>query len=150
MVLEPLLAPARAARLVAFADRQPDGLSLPEVVDAILAHTWRAKPDAEPRHRSLRRVTERVALDSMMMLGGHADTSPEVRAYVLDQIARARRVAACAQGRESAHRSALPAGRSATSRATSETRAANAPKSVPTWGGRPRSRYPLPPGPPLG
>ena len=70
MVLEPLLTPARAARLVAFADGSPADSSLPEVVDAVLARTWRARPDSEPRHRSLRRVTERVALDSLMMLGG--------------------------------------------------------------------------------
>lgn len=46
MVLEPLLDPARAARLVAFADRQPGALSLPEVVEAVLARTW-----ARPRTR---------------------------------------------------------------------------------------------------
>src|SRR5690606_8129744 len=61
MVLEPLLDPARAARLVAFADRQPGALTLPEVIDAMLARTWNAPRDADPRHRSLRRVTERVA-----------------------------------------------------------------------------------------
>ena len=59
-----------AARLVAFADRQPDQLSLPQVVDAILAHTWRAERDADPKAQALRRVTERVALDAMMILGG--------------------------------------------------------------------------------
>src|SRR5690606_10145122 len=41
MVLEPLLDPARAARLVAFADRQPGALSLPQVVEAVLARTDR-------------------------------------------------------------------------------------------------------------
>jgi hypothetical protein len=74
--------------LVAFADRQPGALSLPEVVEAVLARTWRAAPEAEARNRSLRRVTERVALDAMMILGAHADTTPEARAYVLDQIAK--------------------------------------------------------------
>ena len=71
-----------------FTDRQAGALSLPEVVDAVLTAHWRAAPDADPRHRSLRRVTERVALDAMMILGGQRDTTPEARAYILDQIAR--------------------------------------------------------------
>ena len=74
------------------------------------AHVARGAATPTPRHRSLRRVTERVALDAMMILGGHAETSPEARAYVLDQIAQAGRVAADAQGRQPAHRRALPPG----------------------------------------
>jgi hypothetical protein len=150
MVLEPLLTPARSARLVAFADRQANALSLPDVVDAVLTRTWRAPRDADARHQTLRRVSERVALDSLMMLGAHADTSPEVRAYVLDQIATlgdslgARRDStnpiADAHYRQAARDIARYL----------EDPAAHAPKSVLMWGSRPRSRYPLPPGPPLG
>jgi hypothetical protein len=149
MVLEPLLSPARAARLVAFADRQPGALSLPEVVDAVLARTWRRPPEDDARHHALRRVTERVALDSMMMLGAHADTSPEVRAYVLDQIAK---LGEAVRSRKDdnpitdAHY--RQAERDIARYLTNP--AANAPKSVLVWGSRPRSRYPLPPGPPLG
>ena len=150
MVLEPLLTPARAARLVALSDRDPGTLSLPEVVDAIMARTWRAPADGDARHAALRRVTERVALDALMMLGGHADTTPEVRAYVLDQIA---------QLGESL-RSRTGNGPMATAHYRQAARdiarylenpTEHAPKGVmPAWGGRPRSRYPLPPGPPLG
>ena len=149
MVLEPLLTPARAARLVAFADRQPDGLSLPEVVDMVLTRTWRAARDSEPRHRSLRRVTERVALDSLMMLGGHADTSPEVRAYVLDQIAR---LGESLRTRKDENPLTEAHYRQAERDITRYlgNPAANMPKTVLNWGSRPRSRYPLPPGPPLG
>jgi hypothetical protein len=150
MVLEPLLTPERAARLVAFADRQPNAVSLPEVIDAILAKTWRATPDSDPRHRSLRRVTERVALDAMMILGAHADTTPEARAYVLDQIAR---LGESLRGRTddnpltAAHY--RQAERDIARYLNNPT--SNAPRSaMPAWGSRPRSRYPLPPGPPLG
>jgi hypothetical protein len=150
MVLEPLLEPARAKRLVSFADRQAGALSLPEVVDAVLARTWRATPDADPKMRSLRRVAERVALDSLMILGGHADTTPEARAYVLDQLAK---LAESLRSRKDENPLA-----EAHYRQTERDIAryltdpgANAPKSaLPPWGGRPRSRYPLPPGPPLG
>jgi hypothetical protein len=149
MVLEPLLTSARAARLVAFADRQPGALSLPEVIETVLTRTWRAPRETNARHQSLRRVTERVSLDSMMMLGAHADTSPEVRAYVLDQIARLGE--------------SLPTFKSDDPITSAHYRqaerdivryldnpAANTPKSALAWGSRPRSRYPLPPGPPLG
>lgn len=150
MVLEPLLSPERAARLVAFADRQPDAVSLPEVIDAILAKTWRATPAADPKHRSLRRVTERVALDAMMILGAHADTTPEARAYVLDQLARlgeSLRTRTDDNPLTAAHY--RQADRDITRYLNNPT--ANAPKSaMPVWGSRPRSRYPLPPGPPLG
>jgi hypothetical protein len=150
MALEPLLDPARAARLVAFADRQPAALSLPEVIDAVLVHTWRAAQDADARHRSLRRVTERVALDAMMILGGHAETTPEVRAYVLDQTAK---LGESLRGRKDAD----PLTEAHYRQAERDIArylldpAANAPKTaLPAWGNRPRSRYPLPPGPPLG
>jgi hypothetical protein len=150
MVVEPLLAPAKAARLVAFADRQPGAVSLPEVVDAILSHTWRAPADPDPRLRSLRRVTERVALDSMMILGAHDDTTPEARAYILDQIAMLGETLRARPGStplDEAHyrQAARDIARYL------ENPKEHAPKSaMPAWGGRPRSRYPLPPGPPLG
>ena len=150
MVLEPLLAPARAGRLVAFADRQAGALSLPDVIEAVLARTWRAAPDADPRLRSLRRVTERVSLDAMMMLGGHADTTPEARAYALEQIAR---LGESLRTRKDANPLTDAHYRQAERDIARylENPTANAPKSaMPPWGGRPRSRYPLPPGPPLG
>jgi hypothetical protein len=150
MVLEPLLAPARATRLVAFADRQSGALSFPEVVDAILAHTWRAARDSDPHARTLRRVTERVALDAMMILGASDESSPEARAYILDQIARlGESLRARTDENPIAEAHYRQAGRDIA--AYLENPKEHAPKSaVPTWGGRPRSRYPLPPGPPLG
>ena len=109
MVLEPLLAPARAARLVAFADRQTGALTLPEVIDAGPTRTWRASADTDPKTRSLRRVAERVALDSMMIRrprghdarGARLCTGPDCEA---------RRIAAGAEGRQPADRRALSPG----------------------------------------
>jgi hypothetical protein len=150
MVVEPLLTPARTARLVAFADRQAGALTLPDVVDAMLARTWRAPRDADARMRSLRRVSERVVLEAMMILGAHDDTSPEVRAYILDQIAR---LADTLRGRADDSPMADAHYRQAARDIALylENPKERAPKAVmPAWGGRPRSRYPLPPGPPLG
>jgi Met-zincin len=149
MVLEPLFTPERAARLVAFADRQSGALSLPEVVEAVLDATWQAAPDTDPRQASLRRVTQRVALDSLMILGAHEDTSPEVRAYVLDQIAK---LGESARARKDQHPITEAHYRQAERDIARylDNPAEHAPKSALVWGGRPRSRYPLPPGPPLG
>jgi hypothetical protein len=150
MVIEPLFAPDRAARLVAFADRQPNQLSLPEVVDQVLTHTWRAAPSTDPKTQALRRVTERVALDAMMILGAHEDTSPEVRAFILDQIARLGESLASRKGdtpmAEAHYRQAA---RDVAQYLEDPAKHAP-PSAMPAWGARPRSRYPLPPGPPLG
>jgi hypothetical protein len=149
MVFEPLLAPERAARLVAFADRQANAVSLPEVVDAILAKTWRAPQDADGRHRSLRRVSQRVALDSLMMLGAHEDTSPDVRAYVLEQIARLGESLRTRRDDNPITDAHYRQAERDIARYLEDPKA-NTPKSALDWGSRPRSRYPLPPGPPLG
>lgn len=150
MVLGDLLQPDRAARLVAFADRQPNALTLPEVLRAVLDATWGPHGSEPARHQSLRRVTERAALDAMMILGAHADTTPDARAVVLHTIRTL--------GQEIAKRKdADPVGEAHLRQAEIdiakylEDPAAHAPKFVaPGWGARPRSRYPLSPGPPLG
>ncbi len=150
MVLGDLLQPDRAARLVAFADRQANALTLPEVVTDVLKATWGPHGTESPRQVSIRRVTERAALDALMMLGAHADATPEVRAYVLQEI---RRLGQGLASRKDADPMAEAHLRQAEADITRylENPAANAPKFIaPGWGARPRSRYPLSPGPPLG
>ena len=150
MVLGDLLQPDRAARLVAFADRQTNALTLPDVVAEVLKATWGPHGSESPRHVSIRRVTERAALDALMILGGHADTTPEVRAYVLQQI---RALGQSLAARKDADPMAEAHLRQAETDITRylQNPAANAPKFIaPGWGTRPRSRYPLSPGPPLG
>ena len=150
LVLEPLLEPERAARLVSFADRQPGSLGLPEVMQAMLARTWKAARDADARHRSLRRVTQRVTLDAMMILGGNDDTTPEARAFVLDQIARLATEIATRKDDDPLTDAHYRQAERDIARYLTDPRA-NAPRSASVaWGGRPRSRYPLHPGPPLG
>lgn len=83
MVLEQLLEPERSARLIAFADRQPNALTFPQVLRAVLDATWNAPPDTTPLARSLRRVVQREALDAMMILGASPQATPEVRAVTL-------------------------------------------------------------------
>ena len=149
MVLEPLFAPDKSVQMIALAARQPDTLTFPEMVGAVMKATWGAR-DGSAGDKALRRVSQGVALQSMMMLGGSDKAAPDARAYVLDQLAtlstdlKARRDAdplMAAHYRQSArdidHYLEDPA--------------KNAPKTAsPAWGTGPRSRFPQPPGPPLG
>jgi len=91
LVLEQLLDPQRAARLITFADRQANALTLPETLAAVIKTTWNGGAANEPaKLKSLRRVTQRAALDSMMLLGAHTQTTPETRAVTLEQLTRLR------------------------------------------------------------
>jgi hypothetical protein len=150
LVLEPLFDGDRAARMVALSARQGDAVTLPQMVDAVMAHTWKAGGDSTPETKALRRVTQEVALEAMMVLGAEADTSPEARAYVLDQIAQ---LGDSLKTRKDSD--PLTAGfyrQTARTIATYlEDPKAHAPKSASSpWGKGPRSRFPQPPGPPLG
>lgn len=150
LVLADMLQPERTARLVAFADRQENALTLPELLTTILKHTWDAPRDGDARHRSLRRVTQRVALDAMMVLGADAEVTAEVRAVALDQLARLQAALADRHDPDPVTEAHLRQAVRDIARYL-EDPAAFAPKMVaPLWGGRPRSRYPLHPGPPLG
>ena len=50
--------------------------------------TWDAPRDSTPRERSLRRVTQRAALDALMILGAHPQATPEARAVVMSELVR--------------------------------------------------------------
>ncbi|MFL6446882.1 MAG: zinc-dependent metalloprotease [Bryobacteraceae bacterium] len=86
MIVGQILQPETANRLVAFADRQENALTLPEVITKLLDTTWNAPTDNTPMLRSLRRVSRQVTLDELMILGANPKSSPEVRAVVLEQI----------------------------------------------------------------
>ena len=149
LVIEPLFDSGRAARMVALGARQPDTLTFPEMVDTVLAHTWKVTPGANLQHRALLRVSQDVTLQSMMILGASKDTAPEANDYVLDQLARLADDLAARKDSDPLtaafyHQSARLITRYLTNPE------ANAPKTVaPEWGKGPRSRFPLPPGPPL-
>lgn len=149
IVLEPLFNGARASRMVALAVRQPDALTFPQMVEVVLAKSWKAGGDNALQERALRRVVQSVTLEAMMALGAQDDTAPEARAYVLDQLGKLgddlkTRIdpdpLTAAFYRQSARDIA---------RYLNNPKA-NAPKTImPGWGRGPRSRFPQPPGPPL-
>lgn len=150
LVLEPLFEGKRATRMIALAARTPDTLTLPEMVDMVMANSWLAPRDADAQGQALRRVTQRVTLESMMILGGDATASAEARAYITERLVqlagdlKIRKDAdpiTTAHYRQAARDIALYL----------EDPVAHAPKSSSSpWGKGPRSRFPMPPGPPLG
>ena len=149
LVLEPLFNPERAARMVALAARQPDTLTFPEMIDAVMAHTWKVTPAGNSQERALLRVIQDVTLESMMKLGGVRDTSPEARDYVLDQL---NQLADELKSRQDSDPLTAAFYRQSARQIQHylTNPEANAPKSVtPEWGKGPRSRFPEPPGPPL-
>lgn len=150
MVLEPLFDAAKSTRMIALAARQPDTLTFPEMVDTVFAHSWSAPADGTGSDRALRRVTQQVALESMMILGGSDAAAPEARAYVLDKLATLATTLKTKPGAEAL----TTAFYRQTARDIAhylEDPKANAPKTAtPAWGKGPRSRFPQPPGPPLG
>jgi hypothetical protein len=149
MVIEPLFNEARAARMVALAARQPDTLTFPEMVDTVLAHTWKTKASGNSQERALLRVTQNVAMESMMILGGAKDTCPEARDYVLDQLVQ---LAEDLKTRQDSDPLTAAFYRQSARQITQylTNPATNAPPTAsPEWGKGPRSRFPFPPGPPL-
>lgn len=71
-----LLDPQRAARLVAFADRDPREPSLTEVIGRIVDRTW-STPVTE--HAAMQRVVQRVVVDNLIELAHRSEATPEVR-----------------------------------------------------------------------
>ena len=150
LVLEPLFEGKRATRMIALAARTPDTLTLPEMVDAVMAHSWRAPRDADAQGRAFRRVTQRVALESMMILSADTTASAEARAYITERLVqladdlKTRKDTdpiTTAHYRQAARDIGLYL----------EDPVAHTPKSSSSpWGKGPRSRFPMPPGPPLG
>ena len=150
MVIEPLLTAEKTTRMVALADRDPSTLTLPELFSVLLDNTWFAELDSDPQDASLRRVTQWVMLHAMMMLGADDGVSPEVRAYTLDQLHLLKSSLAtmdvptnplsAAHFRQAARD---------IDRYLAAPEAFGLESAAGGWGSRPRSRFPLPPGPPL-
>jgi hypothetical protein len=89
LVVGDILAPPRAARLVAFAERNPQAPTLTEVVGRLVDRTWSAPVPAQ--HPALQRVVQRVVVDELIELAGDPNATPESRAgaeWGLRRIAR--------------------------------------------------------------
>jgi hypothetical protein len=85
-----MLQPDRAARLVQQSARDPRTLSLAEMVDSLVARTWRADAGRPERAGALRRVAARAVADQLLALAADTTAAPDVRAmaeYKMTQLA---------------------------------------------------------------
>ncbi len=92
-VVDNLLQPARAARLVSFHARDRAYPSLDEVLTALMAATWggpAVPARAEPQDGALRRVAQRAALDGLLDLAGSENATSEVRSVAEHHLMRLR------------------------------------------------------------
>jgi Met-zincin/Domain of unknown function (DUF5117) len=84
LVMDQLFEPEKAARLISFADRQQGALTLPELIDAASKKVWDAP--AQGAAKSLQRQTQRVFVDSLMILGANPNSTSDVKAVVMAEI----------------------------------------------------------------
>ncbi|HET9384364.1 MAG TPA: zinc-dependent metalloprotease [Gemmatimonadales bacterium] len=112
-VVDALLHPQRAARIVSFAARDRTNLSLNVVIAALTEGTWKAPltatrpPDA--MDLALRRVTQRAVLDGLLDLAGAPGATADVRATAarhLDELRRLMTAEPGASAEDRAHRAA--------------------------------------------
>ena len=89
LVFDQLFEPETAARLIGFADRQPNALTLPETIDACAKKVFGA-PAPAGMLRSLQRQTQRVFIDAVMTLGASPTATPDVKAVVMASLANVR------------------------------------------------------------
>jgi hypothetical protein len=82
LVFDQLFEPETAARLIGFADRQQNALTLPEVIEACGKKVFGAQAPAGMQ-RSLQRQTQRVFVDALMTLGASPTATPDVKAVVM-------------------------------------------------------------------
>jgi hypothetical protein len=87
MVVDAVLQRDRAERMVAFAGREPDALTLAAVIDALVARTWRPDVPARRSLTELRHVAGRAVADRLLALAADPAAAPEVRAMADFKIA---------------------------------------------------------------
>jgi hypothetical protein len=85
LVFDQLFEPETAARLIGFADRQANALTLPEVIDACTKKVF-GTPAPAGMLRSLQRQTQRVYVDAVMTLGASPNSTADVKAVVMAAI----------------------------------------------------------------
>ncbi len=113
MVVDAILQRDRAERLVEFAPRQRDPLTLAAVMDSLVARTWRAEAAGNGKLTALRRVAGRAVADRLLALAADTAAAPEVRAMadfkIASLVAVARQRARTGSEESRAHWSAIAA-----------------------------------------
>ena len=112
-IVNGLLHPQRAARLVSFHARNAANPSLDEVISALVETTWGSPPAglaSEEQGSELRRVAQRATVDGLLDLAGSSAATALVRATAEHHLAQLRQRANLSQGLSAAdqgHRAAM-------------------------------------------
>jgi hypothetical protein len=86
LAVSALLEPHRAARLIEFHSRSGANPDFKEVVDALIARTWKAPVEREPYHAAVSRAVQTLVVTRMMDLAANAQASAEVRAVATESL----------------------------------------------------------------
>ena len=125
-------------------------MTLPTLIDRLMAASWNAKAPGNARDAALLRVVQKTVLDGLMILGASTTTAPEARALAQQTLADLAKGLPGRAAGDDALGTAFNRQTAADIAAYLADPAGKAPKSVGvSWGSGPRSRFPQPPGPPL-
>ena len=78
-IVDGLLHPERAARVVSFRARDPDSLSLHEVISGLLEATWENSASTDEMEATLLQITQRAVVDGILDLAASPEAPAEVR-----------------------------------------------------------------------
>lgn len=79
MAVSGLLEPHRAARLIAYHGRDPKNPGFREVVDELVARTWKGPIPSDPYRAEISRALQNLVVQRLMDLAANSNASPEVR-----------------------------------------------------------------------
>jgi hypothetical protein len=103
-----LLEPHRAARLIEFHALEAGNPDFSEVINALLARTWKAPMPRDPYHAAIARAVQSLTVSRLMDLAADPEASPQVRADATEGLRHLSVMLAAtpAPGGNSAHRRA--------------------------------------------
>jgi hypothetical protein len=80
LTISALLEHHRAARLIVFHARSADNPDFKEVVDALIARTWKAPAQANAYHAAIARAVQSLTVTRLMDTAANNEAAPQVRA----------------------------------------------------------------------
>ncbi|HWP45447.1 MAG TPA: zinc-dependent metalloprotease, partial [Blastocatellia bacterium] len=86
LAISGLLQHQRAARLIEFHARNRSNPDFEEVVEALIARTWKAPVPRDPYHAVISQAVQSLTLTRLMDLAANPDASPQVRAVATESL----------------------------------------------------------------
>jgi hypothetical protein len=109
LAVSALLESHRAARLVEFHARNAENPDFKEVVDALIARTWKAPAQVNQYHTAIARAVQSLTVTRLMDLAANSDAAPQARAIATQALRElgAMLAAPAAAAVDAAHRRAV-------------------------------------------